>query len=94
MACFVFDMNRAVREYKSPDGMVTVGLDDGHLTLRMPGQVAFALFAESPSRFFLKVSEIEIAFSKTAAGKVTQATIYQDGAELKAPRADATPAKR
>jgi hypothetical protein len=38
------------------------------------------------SKFFLKVSEVEIEFSKNSAGKVTQAVIYQDGAAVKAPR--------
>ena len=82
-----------VGEYKSPDGMVNVGLNGGHLTLQLPGQGAFPLFAESATKFFLKVSEIEIGFNKSAAGKVTQVVIYQDGAELKAPRTDSSSTK-
>jgi 3-oxoadipate enol-lactonase len=79
-----------VGQYKSPDGAVTIGLDSGHLTLQMPSQAVFPLFAESPTRFFLKVLELEIAFTRTAAGKVTQAVIYQDGGELKALRNDSS----
>jgi hypothetical protein len=82
-----------VGQYNSSDGIVMVGMDGGHLTLQLPGQSAFPLYAESPSRFFLKVSDMEIGFTMTAAGKVTQATIYQDGTELKAPRADPAAAK-
>lgn len=72
--------------YNGGDGVVTIGMEAGHLTLQAPGQAAFPLFAESPSKFFLKVSEVEIEFIKNAAGKVTQAIIYQDGAAVKAPR--------
>jgi len=79
-----------VGQYNSPDGEVTIGLDNGHLTLQMPSQAAFPLFAESPTKFFLKVLELEIAFTRTAAGKVTQAVIYQDGGELKALRNDSS----
>jgi pimeloyl-ACP methyl ester carboxylesterase len=83
-----------VGQYNSRDGAVMVGFANGHLTLRMPGQAAFPLFAETPTRFFLKVSEVEIGFTKTASGKVTQAILYQDGGELKAPRNDAPTPKQ
>src|SRR5262249_16739575 len=76
-----------VGEYNAPDGVVTVGLDAGHLTLQMPGQPAFPLYPESATTFFLKVSDIEVGFTKTTAGKITQATIYQDGAQVPASRA-------
>jgi 3-oxoadipate enol-lactonase len=79
-----------VGEYKSPDGIVSVRLDQDHLTLQMPSQAAFPLYAESATKFFLRVSDIEIGFTKTPAGKVTHATIYQDGAELKARRTDSS----
>jgi 3-oxoadipate enol-lactonase len=72
--------------YNAADGVVTIGMEGGHLTLQIPGQPAFPLFAESQSKFFLKVSEIDIEFTKNAAGKVTQAIIYQDGSASKAPR--------
>lgn len=79
-----------VGQYNSPDGLVTIGLDSGHLTLQMPSQAAFPLFAESPTKFFLKVLDLEIAFTRTPAGKVSQAVIYQDGGELKAVRNDSS----
>jgi 3-oxoadipate enol-lactonase len=81
-------------QYNSTDGLVTIALDGGHLTMQMPGQSAFPLYAESASKFFLKVSEVEIEFTKNAAGKVTQAVVYQDGAATKAPRTDSSAAKR
>jgi 3-oxoadipate enol-lactonase len=73
-------------QYELPDGVVTIGMEGGHLTLQTPGQPAFPLYAESPTKFFLRVSEIDMEFTKTGAGKITQATIYQDGAAMKAPR--------
>ena len=82
-----------VGRYDSRDGAVIVAFTDGHLTLQMPGQAAFPLFAQTPTKFFLKVSEVEIGFTKTASGKVTQATLYQDGAETKASRADGSVSK-
>jgi pimeloyl-ACP methyl ester carboxylesterase len=80
-------------QYNSDDGVVTVRAEGGQLTMQMPGQAAFPLYAESQSKFFLKVSEIEIEFTKNNAGKVTQAVIYQDGAASKAPRADSSAAR-
>ena len=82
-----------VGQYDSRDGAVIVAFTDGHLTLQMPGQAAFPLFAQTPTKFFLKVSEVEIGFTKTASGKVTQATLYQDEAETKASRADGSVSK-
>jgi pimeloyl-ACP methyl ester carboxylesterase len=87
-------LRRYVGQYNSRDGAVIVGFANGHLTLQMPGQAAFPLFAETPTRFFLKVSEVEIGFTKTASGKVTQAILYQDGGERKVPRNDAPAPKQ
>jgi 3-oxoadipate enol-lactonase len=80
-------------QYNSGDGVVAIKVDGGQLTMQLPGQVAFPLYAESQSKFFLKVSEIEIEFTKNNAGKVTQAVIYQDGTASKAPRADSSAAR-
>jgi 3-oxoadipate enol-lactonase len=79
-----------VGEYRSSEGIVTVAFDNDHLTLQMPGQAAaFRLYAESSTKFFLRVADLGIGFTKTSGGKVTQATIFEDDAELKAPRVDA-----
>jgi 3-oxoadipate enol-lactonase len=72
--------------YEAGEGVVTIGMEGGHLTLQLPGRPAFPLFAESASKFFLKVSEIEMEFTKDSAGKVKQALIYQDGGTIKALR--------
>jgi 3-oxoadipate enol-lactonase len=72
--------------YNTGHEVVTIGFEGGHLTMQVPGQAVFPLFAESPSKFFLKISEVEIEFIRGAAGKVTQAVIHQDGATIQAPR--------
>jgi 3-oxoadipate enol-lactonase len=80
-------------EYDSKEGLVSIGLDGARLTLKLPGQTAFPLFAESSSKFFLRVSETEIEFTKSGAGKVTRATIYQDGAATTVSRNEPSTAK-
>ena len=72
--------------YNSAHGVVTIGLEGSHLTMQIAGQPVFPLFAESPSKFFLKTADVEIEFKKSPAGKVNRADIYQDGETLKAPR--------
>jgi 3-oxoadipate enol-lactonase len=72
--------------YNSAHGVVTIGLDGSHLTMQIAGQSVFPLFAESPSKFFLKMADVEIEFKKNPAGRVNRADIYLDGETLKAPR--------
>ena len=77
--------------YESKDGTVTVGVESEHLTLKLPGQPAFPLYAESPSKFFLRVAEIDIEFSRDSAGKAKQVTIFQDGGTTTALRITTPP---
>jgi 3-oxoadipate enol-lactonase len=79
--------------YDSKDGIINVAMNDGHLTAKLPGQPPFPLYAESASKFFLKFAEIDIEFTKDAAGKVKQALISQDGGTTKAPRMSTPPTK-
>jgi 3-oxoadipate enol-lactonase len=72
--------------YNSSHGVVTIALDGSHLTMQIAGQPVFPLFAESPSKFFLKAADVEIEFKKNPAGKVNRVDISQDGEILKAPR--------
>lgn len=72
--------------YNAGHEIVTIDFEAGHLTMQVPGQAVFPLFAESQKRFFLKVAEIEIEFVMDSAGKVSRAFLYQDGETIKAPR--------
>ena len=76
--------------YEAGEGVVTIGMEGGHLTLQLPGRPAFPLYAESASKFFLRVSETEMEFTKDSAGKVKQALIYQDGGTIKASRMESS----
>ena len=70
--------------YDSPDGTVKIAVDGNHLTLKLPGQSIFPLYAESQSKFFLRTTDIEIEFTRDASGRVKQAEIHQEGSTTKA----------
>jgi CubicO group peptidase (beta-lactamase class C family) len=61
-----------------------------HLTTQLTGQQQFPVFAESETKFFLKVIDAQIEFFTDASGVVTHAVLYQNGRERKVPRTSAT----
>jgi hypothetical protein len=65
-------------------------LVDDHLTTQLTGQPQFPVFAESQTRFFLKVVDAQLEFFTDATGTVTHAVMYQNGRERKVPRISAT----
>ena len=65
---------------------LTITRTDGRLIGQATGDLAFHLFAESSSKFFLKSEDAEVDFTRDAAGKVNQAIIYEKGTATKAPR--------
>jgi 3-oxoadipate enol-lactonase len=75
-----------VGTYASRDRGLIVKLDNGHLIAQAPGQANAQLFAESQTKFYFRISEVEVEFTKDPAGKVTRAVIYQDGEVIKAAR--------
>jgi 3-oxoadipate enol-lactonase len=75
-----------VGTYAWRDKGLTVTLDNGHLIARAPGQANAPLFAESETKFFFRISDVEVEFAKDPKGKVTRAVIYQDGEVIKAAR--------
>jgi 3-oxoadipate enol-lactonase len=70
--------------YESPDGVVKIAVDGNHLTLKLPGQPSFPLYAETSTKFFLRTTDIEVDFTSDASGKVKQAQIHQEGSTTKA----------
>jgi hypothetical protein len=58
-------------------------LEGDQLMTQATHQPKFPLFAESPTRFFLKVVDAEVEFSKDAQGNVNSLTLYQGGREIK-----------
>ncbi len=73
-------------KYTAGNRELTVTFEDGHLTAQAPGQANAPLFAESTTKFFFRISDVEVEFVKDVAGKVTRAVIYQDGESIKAAR--------
>jgi hypothetical protein len=72
----------------APDFILTVTLEDGHLMTQATGQNKLEVFAESETKFFLKVVDAQLTFEKDASGKATHVTLHQGGQDRKAPRID------
>ncbi|MBV9766365.1 MAG: serine hydrolase, partial [Acidobacteriaceae bacterium] len=58
---------------------MTITLEGSQLMTQLTGQPKFPLYAQSKTLFFLKVVDAQVEFSKDASGKVTQATLHQNG---------------
>jgi hypothetical protein len=63
---------------------VTMTVEAGRLMTQITGQPKFELFAESDSRFFLKVVDAQVEFFTDPGGAVSHLMIYQGGRETKA----------
>ena len=70
-----------------------IRLAGDHLTTQLTGQQQFPIFAESETKFFLKVVDAQVEFFTDASGAVTHAVMYQNGRERKVPRTSATVAE-
>jgi CubicO group peptidase (beta-lactamase class C family) len=80
-------LRQYVGTYELAPGMkCTMALEGDQLTTQLTGQPKFPVFAESETRFFLKVVDAQIDFEKDAAGKVVAFTLHQNGQNVRAPR--------
>ena len=69
-----------VGEYElSPERILTITLEEGSLHGQPTGQEKRQLYAESPTKFFLKGPDIQVTFQKDAKGKVTGLLMDQGG---------------
>ena len=66
----------------APGFVLAVTLEDGHLMTQATGQSKFPIFAESPTRFFPKVVDAEIEFTRDQGGKVTGLILYQGAQKI------------
>jgi CubicO group peptidase (beta-lactamase class C family) len=64
-----------------------------HLTTQLGGQRQIPVFAESETKFFLKVVDAQVEFFTDASGAVTHAVMYQNGGERRARRISGTVAE-
>jgi len=76
-----------------PGADVTMTVEDGRLMTQISGQPKLELFAESETRFFLKVVDAEVDFVKNEKGEVTHLVLHQGGQDVKAVRKPAAVAK-
>ncbi|PKP93681.1 MAG: serine hydrolase [Alphaproteobacteria bacterium HGW-Alphaproteobacteria-16] len=70
----------------SPSFGFTITAGDGHLIAQATRQDPLDLFPEKPDHFFFKAVDAQVVFTRDASGKVTSATLFQNGRELKAVR--------
>jgi hypothetical protein len=61
-------------------------VENGQLMTQATGQPKFPMFAESETKFFLKVVDAQVDFLKDDKGNVTGLTLHQAGREMNAPR--------
>jgi CubicO group peptidase (beta-lactamase class C family) len=66
----------------APGFNLVMTLEDGNLMTQATGQPKFQLFAESDTKFFLKVVDAEVEFFKNANGEVTHLVLHQGGQDM------------
>lgn len=66
----------------APSFKIEVTKENGLLYTQATGQQKFPLFAESETRFFLKVVDAQVEFIKDDTGNVTKLILYQAGQEV------------
>ena len=75
-----------IGDYELAEGILVSITYDGGLKTQVTGQERLDLFAESPTKFFLKAVDAQIEFVKNDAGMVDKAILYQGGRTMIAPR--------
>lgn len=65
----------------APTFAIVITHEDGKLHAQATGQQKLELFAQSDTRFYLKVVDAQIEFFKDAAGAVESLTLFQNGRE-------------
>ncbi len=68
-----------VGEYELPDMAIAITLEDGALFAEPAGQGKFPIFAESEVKFFLKVVNAQLTFTKDDSGAVAGMILHQGG---------------
>jgi hypothetical protein len=70
----------------APTFVMTVTREGEQLFLQATGQPRFQIFAETETRFFLKVVDAQVTFLKDEAGKVVELILHQNGIDQRAKR--------
>ena len=72
----------------APGFVLTITLEDGRLMSQATGQAKVPIFAESETRFFLKVVDAQLEFTLGEDGTATRLVLFQAGQEIPAKRID------
>jgi CubicO group peptidase (beta-lactamase class C family) len=73
--------------YEMAPGMnMVITLDGDHLTSKLGPQPSIPMFAESETKFFVKVVDAELEFGRDDKGAVAYLVLHQNGRDMKAPR--------
>ena len=67
---------------RGPNDRIQITREDGQLVLKLSG-VRFVLFAESPTRFFAKTTDVQCEFQFTDTEKVAVVTVGEGGMRAK-----------
>ena len=70
----------------APTFAITVTRDGAQLSIQATGQPTFPVFAEAEGKFFLKVVDAQIEFTKDGTGAVDALILVQNGARQRAPK--------
>lgn len=83
----VAELRQFVGTYElAPGQKCQMTVEGDQLMTQLTGQPKFPLFAETETRFFLKVVDAQVDFEKDAQGKVVAFTLHQNGQNVRAPR--------
>jgi hypothetical protein len=66
----------------SPTFKIVMTVENGQLMTQATNQPKFPLFAESETKFFLKVVDAEVEFVKNDKGEVTHLILHQGGMDI------------
>ncbi len=76
-----------VGEYElSAQLTIAITLEDGRLQAQPTGQSKATLFAEAPDKFFLRVVNAQVTFTRASSGEVTGLILHQGGRDQPGPK--------
>jgi CubicO group peptidase (beta-lactamase class C family) len=70
----------------TPQFAMTVTVEDGQLMVQATGQQKFEVYAETPTKFFLKAVDAQLTFVPGDDGKAEQVILHQNGLDQAAKR--------
>jgi hypothetical protein len=70
----------------TPKFSLAITLEDGQLVSQGTNQPKVPMYAESETKFFLKLVDAQIEFLKNEKGEVTNLVLHQNGRDIKGMR--------